>query len=108
MSLRQHRSQARAFAPASVGNIGVGFDLLGHAIAGPRDIAVVRRIAEPLVRIAAIRGAGEGVATLPLAAERNTAGKALLALRGPLGLATGFELEPDQGMPLRSEKGLAG
>ena len=30
---------ARAFAPASVGNIGVGFDVLGHVIDGPRDIA---------------------------------------------------------------------
>src|SRR5690606_17108009 len=29
---------ATAFAPASVGNIGVGFDLLGHAIDGPRDL----------------------------------------------------------------------
>ena len=25
-----NRHEARAFAPASVGNIGVGFDLLGH------------------------------------------------------------------------------
>src|SRR3546814_16392028 len=102
MSAGQHRSEARAFAPASVGNIGVGFDLLGHAIAGPRDIAVVRRIAEPLVRIAAIRGAVEGVATLPLAAERNTAGKALLALRERLGLAHGFELELEEGIALGS------
>src|SRR3546814_9012984 len=28
---------ARAFAPAGVGNIGVGFDLLGHSIDGPRS-----------------------------------------------------------------------
>src|SRR3546814_6466724 len=105
MSAGQHRSEARAFAPASVGNIGVGFDLLGHAIAGPRDIVVVRRIAEPLVRIAAIRGEVEGVATLPLAAERNTAGRALLALRERLGLAHGFELELEKGIALGSGLG---
>src|SRR3546814_10611840 len=42
---------ARAFAPAGVGNIGVGFDLLGHSIDGPRDVARVRRVAAPGVRI---------------------------------------------------------
>ena len=38
------RMQASAFAPASVGNIGVGFDILGHSIAGPGDRVSVRRI----------------------------------------------------------------
>src|SRR4249919_2975961 len=77
---------ARAFAPGSVGNIGVGFDLLGHTIDGVRDVALVRRIDEPTVRIRAIRGDstlvnGGGVDTLPLDAARNTAGQALIALR---------------------------
>ena len=31
-------TEARAFAPASVGNIGVGFDLLGHSM-GTRVVA---------------------------------------------------------------------
>ena len=97
--------QARAFAPASVGNIGVGFDLLGHAIAGPRDVAVVRRIEAPVVRIASIGGAAPGAASLPLAAERNTAGQALIALRERLGLAHGFELELEKGIALGSGLG---
>jgi homoserine kinase len=97
--------QARAFAPASVGNIGVGFDLLGHTIAGPRDIAIVRRIDEPTVRIAAIRGAIEGVDALPREAVRNTAGKALLALREHMGLEYGFELELEKGIALGSGLG---
>ena len=33
---------ASAFSPGSVGNVGVGFDILGHAIAGIGDIAHVR------------------------------------------------------------------
>ena len=50
--------EARAFAPASIGNIGVGFDLLGHAIEGPRDVAIVRRIDAPaLVAANAVIGA---------------------------------------------------
>lgn len=96
---------ARAFAPGSVGNIGVGFDLLGHSIDGVRDVAIVRRIDEPVVRIAAIRGDVEGADTLPLQAERNTAGRALIALRDKLGLAHGFELELEKGIPLGSGLG---
>ena len=94
--------EARAFSPGSVGNVGVGFDLLGHGIAGVGDIATVRRIAAPTVRIAAIRGT---VTTLPLAAERNTAGAALIALREALALPYGFELELDKGLPLGSGLG---
>jgi len=104
----QHPSRpriARAFAPGSVGNIGVGFDLLGHSIDGVRDVAIVRRIDEPLVRIKAIRGDVEGVGTLPLQPERNTAGQALIALRSRLGLAHGFELELEKGIPLGSGLG---
>jgi homoserine kinase len=96
---------ARAFAPGSVGNIGVGFDLLGHSIVGVRDVALVRRIDEPTVRIRAIRGTGAGAATLPLEAQRNTAGRALIALREQLGLAHGFEIELEKGIPLGSGLG---
>lgn len=99
------RYEARAFAPASIGNIGVGFDLLGHAIEGPRDVAIVRRIAAPEVRIAAIRGDVAGVDALPLEAERNTAGRALIALRESLGLDHGFEVELEKGIPLGSGLG---
>jgi homoserine kinase len=95
----------RAFAPASVGNIGVGFDLLGHAIKGPCDIATVRRIDALEVRVDAIRGEIAGVALLPLQAERNTAGCALLAMRQALGLEHGFALELDKGIPLGSGLG---
>lgn len=98
-------AQARAFAPGSVGNIGVGFDVLGHSIDGPRDIATVRRIDEPVVRIAAIRGEVPGVESLPLEAQRNTAGQALIALRGALDLAHGFEIEIDKGIALGSGLG---
>lgn len=97
--------QARAFAPGSVGNIGVGFDVLGHSIDGPRDIATVRRIDEPVVRIRAIRGDVPGADSLPLEPERNTAGQALISLRAKLGLAHGFELELDKGIPLGSGLG---
>jgi homoserine kinase len=96
---------ASAFAPGGVGNIGVGFDLLGHSIEGVRDVVRVRRIEEPTVRILVIRGRGTGADTLPLDAERNTAGQALVALREGLGVAHGFELELEKGIPLGSGLG---
>jgi len=92
------REQASAFAPASVGNVGVGFDILGHSLDGAGDRATVRRIAEPTVRIAAIRGT---TIDLPYEAERNTAGASLIALREQLGL----ELELDKGIALGSGMG---
>ncbi|MDI1252875.1 homoserine kinase [Thermomonas sp.] len=93
---------ARAFSPGSVGNIGVGFDIIGHSITGIGDIATVRRIDEPTVRITAIRGT---VTDLPLEAERNTAGAALISLRALLELPFGFEVELDKGIPLGSGLG---
>jgi len=94
-----------AFAPASVGNIGVGFDLLGHAVDGPRDLATVRRIDAPEVRIEAIDGEVAGVARLPLEAPRNTAGAALIALRERLALPFGFALSLHKGIALGSGLG---
>ena len=94
---------ATAFAPASVGNVAVGFDILGHALAGIGDTVQVRRIDQPLVRITAIRGCDAD--PLPLAAERNTAGAALLALRRLAGIEHGFELEIDKGIAYGSGMG---
>ncbi len=101
------RSSARAFSPASVGNVGVGFDILGHVIEGVGDTVSVRRIDGPAstgqgVRIAAIRGT---TVDLPLDAPRNTAGAALIAMRDALALPFGFELEIDKGIPLGSGMG---
>lgn len=95
-------NRATAFAPASVGNIGVGFDILGHTLLGPGDRAEVRRIDTPEVRITAIRGSA---VELPQDAARNTAGAALLALRDALRLPFGFEIELDKGIAFGSGMG---
>ena len=94
--------QAAAFSPASVGNVAVGFDILGHPLAGVGDTVTVRRIAEPQVRVAAIRGAPF---PLPAEAARNTAGAALIAMRQALALPFGFEIEIDKGIALGSGMG---
>lgn len=105
MTLSSRPIEARAFAPASVGNIGVGFDILGHVIEGPGDYATVRRIDAPTVRIQAVRGDGPAVANIPLDPKRNTAGQALLSLHQALALPHGFELTIEKGIPLGSGLG---
>ncbi|HIE5094449.1 homoserine kinase [Stenotrophomonas maltophilia] len=93
---------ARAFAPASVANVAVGFDILGHAIAGIGDTVSVRRLDAAEVRIEAIRGSA---IALPLDAASNTAGAALISLRDGLGLDFGFAIEIDKGIPFGSGMG---
>ena len=101
MTVTSEAWEASAFAPASIGNIGVGFDLLGHSIAGPGDSVRVRRTDEPGVRILSITGC---VPNLPRDAELNTAGQALLSLAAA-GYARGFEVEIEKGIPLGSGLG---
>lgn len=96
------RHSATAFAPASVGNVGIGFDILGHTIEAIGDTVHVERTAEKGVRIKAITG----VATeLPLEAAKNTAGQALKSLAEEQGLDFGFEMTIRKGIPLGSGLG---
>lgn len=94
--------RATAFAPASVGNVAIGFDILGFAVDALGDRVTVARRARRGVAIRAVRGvAGK----LPRAPELNTAGRALLAMQEALGLDFGFEVEIDKGIPLGSGLG---
>ncbi|MCE7951487.1 MAG: homoserine kinase [Xanthomonadales bacterium PRO7] len=93
--------QTTAFAPASIGNLGVGFDILGQTFEGAGDRATVRCIDEPVVRIVAIRG----LDNLPMDAASNTAGAALIALCNALDLPFGLEIELDKGIPFGSGMG---
>lgn len=96
------RSRATAFAPASVGNVAIGFDILGFSFDALGDRATVSRTEAPGVHIRAIEGVA---AELPREPERNTAGRALLAMREALGLRDGFDLRLEKGIPLSSGLG---
>lgn len=93
---------AVAEAYASVGNVGVGFDILGHCVAGAGDRAEVRRIPEREVRISAIHGV---ITDLPLHAPDNTAGAALISMMRALDLPFGFDLTLHKGIALGSGMG---
>ena len=56
---------ARASAPASIGNVGVGFDVLGQAFDAVRDSVTARRAAKPGVRLGAVTGIVETLPSRP-------------------------------------------
>jgi homoserine kinase len=94
--------RATAFAPASVGNVAIGFDIMGFSIPTLGDRVTVTRRRNPGVEVSAVRGvAGE----LPREARDNTAGRALLAMHEALRPEFGFALEIDKGIPLGSGLG---
>jgi len=93
---------ATAFAPASVGNVAIGFDIMGFSVDALGDRATVSRTEEAGVSITAIRGT---VPDLPMQATRNTAGRALQAMHEALALPFGLQLELDKGIPLASGLG---
>ena len=95
--------EVQIFAPASVGNVAVGFDLLGHALSGVGDVVTARRIPDPVVRITGIEP-GDGVrferGSLPLDPLQNTATAGLVELIADKNLPFGFELDILKGIPL--------
>lgn len=95
--------EVRVFAPATVANVAVGFDILGFAIDGPGDEVVARLAEGSGVRITSISGDG---GKLPLKAEKNTAGFAAIRLLEQLGKSgLGVELEIHKKMPFGSGLG---
>lgn len=92
----------RAFAPASMGNVGVGFDILGLAYSEPGDTVEARRRDEPGAVIAAIEGDG-GV--LPREPERNCATVAANAYLAAINAPYGVELTIYKNLPLSSGLG---
>lgn len=93
--MSQPTSAVTAFAPATVANVGCGFDVLGFAIHGPGDDVTATFRSEPGVSIRAIEG-DEG--KLPLDPIQNTAGRAVLSL------LEAMETPPEQGIELTIRK----
>lgn len=100
--MSEAKHTAIAFAPASVGNVAVGFDLLGHALDGPCDRVTARRTERAAVSITRISGVAS---ELPMQPDRNTAGVAVRALLDEAETGFGVELEIDKGIPLGSGLG---
>lgn len=94
----------KVFAPASVGNVGVGFDCLGFALEKPGDEIIARFSNKPGLRITKI--VGTKGKKLPYEIEKNTAGYAAYKFLEYIGeTEKGIELEIHKKMPLGSGLG---
>lgn len=93
--------RATAFAPASSGNVAVGFDILGFAVDALGDRVTASVSAKPGVSISAIHGLPD----LPMTAGQNTAGRAVEAMLEAAQPAFGIDLEIHKGIPLGSGLG---
>lgn len=93
---------ASASAPASIGNVGVGFDILGQAFDAARDTVKAVREDEPGVRLGQVSGL---VGTLPADAGANTALAAAKAVLDAAGAPFGMRLSIDKGVPIAAGMG---
>jgi homoserine kinase len=91
-----------AFAPASVGNVGVGFDVLGHALEGIGDTVTLRERTGPGIVFGVVEGL---VPDLPRAPEANSASRPLIRMMRDHGITSGVEVSLHKGIPLGSGMG---
>jgi homoserine kinase len=98
---------ATAFAPATVANVAVGFDILGFAIESVGDVVTVSITDNGSVGINEILDETGSPAPLdvPLDPERNAATVGLVKLREDLRLDFGFQVELRKGIALGSGMG---
>ncbi len=95
-------TRAEAFAPATMANLGVGFDILGLALCEPGDIVRVVRREQPGVSIVGIEGDG-GVLTRD--SRKNTASVAANAFLQTIDAQDGVEMTVYKHLPLASGLG---
>ncbi len=98
---------ATAFAPATVSNVAVGFDILGFAIEGVGDVVTVSKIERPTVLISEIVGHTGSLSEIELPSDpkQNAATAGLTKLRADLKLEFGFEVSLRKGIWIGSGMG---
>ena len=92
----------RAFAPASVSNLGPGFDIFGLALESPGDEVIVRAAKGTGIVSLSMTGDGGRVPTDP---ARNAAALAVQGVLDRLDTAAGIAIEVRKGIPLASGLG---
>ena len=93
---------ATASAPASIGNVCVGFDILGQAFDAARDVVTAVREDKPGIRLGEVSGL---VSKLPDRPEENTALAAAAAVMKAAGSVSGMRLSIEKGVPLAAGMG---
>ena len=92
----------KAIAPATVANVSCGFDIFGFAVEAPADEVEIVLTEKPGVVIAKIEG-DEG--RLPLEAEKNTCGVAVIEFLKAIKSEYGAEIILRKHLPLGSGMG---
>lgn len=93
--------KVKVFAPATVANVAVGFDILGFAVNGIGDIIEMEiNNTKDVIILSA-----DGVATIPTNPKENTATIGLLKLIKDKKLDFGFSLSIHKGIPMGSGLG---
>jgi homoserine kinase len=95
----------RVFAPATVANIGPGFDVLGLALTSPGDLIDAELSGRPGVEIVEVTGDG---GCLSRDAMKNAAGRAARDVLRRAGSTQGLRLWLHKQMPLASGLGSSG
>jgi len=96
------RDSIKVFAPASVSNVGPGFDILGFALYEPGDEIVLKKISNEKLEISNITGDG---GKLPFDIEKNTASVAIKSLMDRYEISQGLSIEVNKKMGLGSGLG---
>src|SRR5713226_4854163 len=86
-------------APATIANVGPGFDVFALAIHGPRDEVMIRPANEDSLTVE-----GVGADALPTEFCENTAGIVIDALRRATGIPQSLQVHVRKGVP--SSRGL--
>jgi len=94
-------NQIKVFSPATIGNVGPGFDVLGLAVKNLGDIVEAKRLSGGKIRIAAVHS------SVPLSADpkKNTAALAAANVFKYLNIKGGIELTLYKGLPIGSGLG---
>jgi len=92
----------KVFAPASVSNVGPGFDILGFALQKPGDEVIITKSSGNMLEITSITGDG---GKLPYEVEKNTASVAIKSLMDKYEINEGLSVEINKKMGLGSGLG---
>ena len=92
----------RAFAPATIANVAVGFDILGFPIESVGDEVIVSRTEHIGVTIDTVNGSYDSI---PCDPAQNTATVGLLRMVDDFSLEFGFKVCLNKGIPLKSGMG---